>query len=69
MTTRELDHFQKEGPLPPGPNNHEHQEWINGVNEFWVDCFWLSTRTRPDLDFAVSLTAQVLTRDLQLLKF
>ena len=29
---------------------------------------WLSTRTRPDLAFAVSSTAQLLTKDLELLK-
>ena len=29
---------------------------------------WLVTRTRPDLAFAVSSTAQVLTRDMELLK-
>ena len=29
---------------------------------------WLSTRTRPDLAFSASSTAQVLTRDLELLK-
>ena len=29
---------------------------------------WLFTRTRPDLAFAVSSTAQVLTKDLELLK-
>ena len=30
--------------------------------------WWLSTRTHPDLAFAVSSTAQVLTKDLELLK-
>ena len=68
MTSGEPDHFRKEDPLPPNPTNPEHQEWIKRGQRILGGLLWLSTRTRPDLAFAVSSTAQVLTRDLELLK-
>ena len=60
-TPKDPEHTQKVPPPPPDPSNPEHQEWIKIV-------LWLSTRTRPDLAYAVLGTAQVLTKDLELLK-
>ena len=67
-TTGEPEHFQKEAPLPPDPSIPEHQEWIKRGQRILGGLLWLSTRTRPDLAYSVSSTAQVLTRDLELLK-
>ena len=67
-TTREPEHFQKEAPLPPNPSIPEHQEWIKRGQRILGGLLWLSTRTRPDLSYSVSFPAQVLTRDLDLLK-
>ena len=67
-TSGEPEHFKKEAPLPPDPSNPEHQEWIKRGQRILGGFLWLSTRTRPDLAYSVSSTAQVLTRDLELLK-
>ena len=67
-TSGEPEHFQKDAPLPPDPNIPEHQEWIKRGQRILGGFLWLSTRTRPDLAYSVSSTAQVLTRDLDLLK-
>ena len=67
MTSGEPDHFRKADPLPPNPSNPEHQEWTKRGQRILGGLLWLSTRTRPDLAFAVSSTAQVLTRDLNFL--
>ena len=68
MTSGEPDHFRKDDPLPPDASNPEHLEWIKRGQRILGGLLWLSTRTRPDLAFAVSSTAQVLTKDLELLK-
>ena len=67
-TTGEPEHFQKEASLPPDPSIPEHQEWIKRGQRILGGLLWLSTRTRPDLAYSVSSTAQILTRDLELLK-
>ena len=68
LTSGEPDHFKKDDPLPPDATNPDHQEWVKRGQRILGGLLWLSTRTRPDLAFAVSSTAQVLTRDLELLK-
>ena len=67
-TSGEPTHFQKDPPLPPDPTNSEHQRWIKIGQKILGGLLWLSTRTRPDLAFAVSSAAQVLTKDIELLK-
>ena len=67
-TSGEPTHFQKDPPLPPDPANSEHQRWIKIGQRILGGLLWLSTRTRPDLAFAVSSAAQVLTKDIELLK-
>ena len=67
-TSGEPTHFQKDPPLPPDPTNSEHQRWIKIGQKMLGGLLWLSTRTRPDLAFAVSSAAQVLTKDIELLK-
>ena len=66
MTSGKPDRFLKEDPLPP--NHPDLQDWIKRGQRILGGLRWLSTRTRPDLAFAVSSIAQVLTRDLELLK-
>ena len=61
-TSGEPTHFQKDPPLPPDPTNSEHQRWIKIGQRILGGLLWLSTRTRPDLAFAVSSAAQVLTQ-------
>ena len=68
LTSGEPDHFKKDDPLPPDATSPDHQEWVKRRQRILGGLLWLSTRTRPDLAFAVSSTAQVLTRDLELLK-
>ena len=68
QTSGEPDHFIKADPLPPDPSNADHNEWIKRGQRILGGLLWLSTRTRPDLAFAVSSTAQVLTKNLELLK-
>ena len=68
---KENDHWRARSLLegrPPNPNNPEHQEWIKRGLRILGGLLWLSTRTQPDLAFAVSSTAQVLARDLELLR-
>ena len=60
-TSGEPEHFQKDAPLPPDPNIPE----TSGVDKeratnSRAGFLWLSTRTRPDLAYSVSSTAQVL---------
>ena len=54
--------------MPPDPSIPQHFEWIKRGQRILGGILWLSTRTRPDLAFVVSSTAQVLTKDLELLK-
>ena len=54
--------------MPPDATNPDHQEWVKRGQRILGGLLWLSTRTRPDLAFAVSSAAQVLTKDLELLK-
>ena len=67
-TSGEPDHSKNDSPLPPDPSIPEHYEWIKRGQRILGGVLWLSTRTCPDLAFAVSSTAQVLTKDLELLK-
>ena len=67
-TTGEPEHFNKQAPLPPDHSNIDHLEWIKIGQRVLGAMLWLSTRTRPDLAYAVSATAQVLTRDIESLK-
>ena len=67
-TAGDPEHFKKVAPPPPDPSNPEHQEWIKRGQRILGGVLWLSTRTRPDLAYAVSATAQVLTKDFELLK-
>ena len=67
-TSGEPEHFRREPPLPPDPLDPQHQEWVKIGQRILGAILWLSTRTRPDLAYAISSAAQVLTRDLGLLK-
>ena len=67
-TTGEPEHFNKQAPLPPDHNNIDHLEWIKIGERVLGAMLWLSTRTQPDLAYAVSAAAQVLTRDIESLK-
>ena len=67
-TPGEPEHFQKTAPVSPDPSNQEHQEWMKRGQRILGGLLWLSTRTRPDLACAISVTAQVLTKDLEALK-
>ena len=58
----------KKVPPPPDPSNPEYHKWIKRGQRILGGVLWLSTRTRPDLAYAVSATARVLTKDLELLK-
>ena len=64
----EPEHFRRETPLPPDPTNVEHQQWVKTGQKIRGGLLWLSTRTRPDLSYSVSSAAQVLTKDIELLK-
>ena len=68
QTSGEPDHFIKTDSLPPDPKNADHNEWIKRGQRVLGGLLWLSTRTRPDLAFAVSSNAQVLTKDFDLLE-
>ena len=63
-TTEEPEHFNKQAPLPPDHSNIDHLEWIRIGQRVLGAMLWLSTRTRPDLAYAVSATAQVLTPEI-----
>ena len=67
-TSGEPEHFRRETPLPPDPTNVEHQQWIKIGQKILGGLLWLSTRARPDLSYSVSSAAQVLTKDIELLK-
>ena len=67
-TTGEPGHFAKEEPISPDPSNEEHQAWVKRGQKILGALLWLSTRTRPDLACSVSLTAQLLTKDIEGLK-
>ena len=54
--------------LPPDPTNVEHQQWVKIGQKIPGGLLWLSTRTRPDLSYSVSSAAQVLNKDIELLK-
>ena len=62
------ERLKKDDPLPPDATNPDHQEWAKRGQRILGGLLWLSTRTRPDLAFDVSSAAQVLTKDLELLK-
>ena len=67
-TSGEPEHFRREPPLPLDPLDPQHQGWVKIGQRILGGILWLSTRTRPDLAFAVSSAARVLTKDLELLK-
>ena len=67
-TSGEPEHFRRETPLPPDPSNSEHQEWAKIGQKILGGSLWLSTRARPDLSYSVSSAAQVLTKEIELLK-
>ena len=67
-TSGEPEHFKSDSPLPPDPTDPQHQEWVKRGQRILGGLLWLSTRTRPDLSYSVSSAAQVLIRDLELLK-
>ena len=67
-TSGEPEHFKSDSPLPPDPADPQHQEWVKRGQRILGGLLWLSTRARPDLSYSVSSAAQVLTRDLELLK-
>ena len=54
-TSGEPEHFRRETPLLPDPSNSEHQEWVKIGQKILGGLLWLSTRTRPDLSYSVSL--------------
>ena len=63
-TADEPDHFKKKDPEPPDLSNTDHPEWVKRGQRILGGLLWLSTRTRPDLACAVSMAAQVLTKDI-----
>ena len=67
-TAGEPDHFKKQDPEPPDLSNTDHAEWVKRGQRILGGLLWLPTRTRPDLACPVSLAAQVLTKDIHLLK-
>ena len=67
-TMGEPEHFNKQAPLPPDHSNIDHLEWTKSGQQVLGAMLMLSTRTRSDLAYAVSATAQVLTRDIESLK-
>ena len=67
-TSAEPVHFRRETPLPPDPTNVERQQWVKIGQKILGGLLWLSARTRPDLSYSVSSAAQVLTKDIELLK-
>ena len=67
-TSGEPEHFRTETPLPPDPINVEHQQWVKIGQKILGGLLWLSTRTHPDLSYSVSSAAQVLPKDIELLK-
>ena len=54
-----------EPPLKPDPENPQHQKQIKKAQQIPGALLWLSTRTRPDLSYGVSMAASVQTRDLR----
>ena len=54
-----------EVPLKPDPENPQHQKQIKRAQQILGALLWLSTRTRPDLSYAVAMAASVQTRDLR----
>ena len=67
-TAGEPDHFKKQDPEPPDLTNPDHAEWMKRGQRILGGLLWFSTRTRPDLACGVSMAAQVLTKDIHLLK-
>ena len=51
--------------LKPDPENPQHQKQIKRAQQILGALLWLSTRTRPDLSYAVAMAASVQTRDLR----
>ena len=56
---------QNHEPQPPDPNNPQHRDQIKRAQQIIGALLWMSTRTRPDLSYAVSMAALVQTRDLK----
>ena len=54
-----------EPPLKPDPENPQRQTQIKRAQQILGTLLWLSTRSRPDLSYAVSMAASVQTRDLR----
>ena len=53
-TTGEAESFKEEQNPSPDQNNPEHLEWIKIGQRIIGALLWFSTRTRPDLSYAVS---------------
>eukprot|EP00971_Amphidinium_carterae_P046230 909832-Amphidinium_carterae.2 len=64
LTTAAPEHFGQTPAVPPDPANHEHNQKIHYGQQVLGGLLWLSTRTRPDLSYAVSTAASVLTKAL-----
>ena len=64
----ELDPFKKDDPEPSDLSNADHVGWVKRGQRTLGGSLWLSTRTRLDLACVVSMAAQVLTKDIQLLE-
>ena len=52
-------------PLKPDQENPQHQKQIKKAQQILGALFWLSTRSRLDLSYAVLMAALVQTRDLR----
>ena len=52
-------------PLKPDQEDPQHQKQIKRAQQILGAVLWLSTRTRPDLSYAVAMAASVQTRDLR----
>ena len=52
-------------PLKPDPEDPQHQKQIKRAQQILGALLWLSTRTPPDLSYAVAMAASVQTRDLR----
>ena len=56
---------QNHEPQPPDPNNPQHRAQIKRAQQIIGALLRLSTSTRPDLSYAMSMAASVQTRDLK----
>ena len=53
---------------PPRGGGRAPAPWVKIGQKILGGLLWLSTRARPDLSYSVSSAAQVLTKDIELLK-